>query len=169
MMFQIGTIRAFTIFRISFGLVWVIDGAMKFFMQPSDVVNLVTNAGSEQPGWLSGWFSFWISTVTNASSSFLYGVGLLELTLGIALILGLLRKPAYFAGILLSLMIWAVDEGFGGPYAPGSTDIGAAIMYVFVFVALVILERSENYDKYSLDGRIASKWNAWRIISSLHG
>ncbi len=45
-----------------------------------------------------------------------------------------------YGGILLSLMIWSIVEGFGGPYGPGSTDVGAAIMYAFIFVAIIIVE-----------------------------
>ncbi len=33
-------------------------------------------------------------------------------------------------------VIWSTAEGFGGPYTAGSTDIGAAIIYVLVFLAL---------------------------------
>lgn len=38
----------------------------------------------------------------------------------------------------MSLVIWSTAEGFGGPYQAGSTDIGAAIIYVLVFACLVL-------------------------------
>lgn len=162
------SVNAFTLFRIAFGLVWVIDGLMKFvFMQPSDVVNLVSTAGQGQPGWLQPWYSFWIGAVTSAPAGFLYGVGAAELILGLALIFGFLRKTAYWGGIVLALLIWAIDEGFGGPYGPGATDIGAAIMYAFIFVALIIFERTANYGEYSVDARIERKLAAWKHISEL--
>lgn len=97
--------------------------------------------------------------MTSTPAAYLYGIGLIELALGFALVIGLLRKSAYFGGIILSLMIWAIDEGFGGPYGPGATDIGAAIMYVFIFVAIIIVESSANYGKYSLDALIERKLN----------
>ncbi len=163
---QIATLRAFTIFRIVFGLVWLIDGVMKFvWLQASDVVNLVTNSGSGQPNWLSGWYSFWTNSVTSAPATYLYGIGAVEVLLGLGLIVGFLRKITYFAGIILSVMIWAIDEGFGGPYGPGSTDIGAAIMYVFVFVAIMLLERSADYSRFSLDSLIERKFNGWNQLS----
>lgn len=43
---------------------------------------------------------------------------------------------------LTSLGIWAVAEGFGGPYNSGSTDIGAAVMYAVVALGLLAL----NYE-----------------------
>lgn len=141
--------------RIAFGVVWVIDGLMKFFfMAPSDVTDLVQSAGQGQPAWLTGWFNFWVWFVSANPSFVLYLVGALELALGVALLLGLLRKVTYFAGIALSLIIWSVDEGFGGPYGPGATDIGAAIIYAFVFFALLLLDTSDASSKYSLDAII---------------
>ncbi len=154
-----------TFLRLVFGLVWVIDGVMKFvWLGPDDVTSLVTGAGQGQPSWLQPWFTFWINVVASNPGFVLYGVGLLELALGFALLLGLLRKTTYVSGILLSLFIWSIDEGFGGPYGPGSTDIGAAIMYVFVFFALLLLDTMPSSDKYSLDRLIVRRVNGWRRI-----
>lgn len=147
----------------------MIDAAMKFiWVQPSDVVSMVTGAAQGQPGYVHQFYSFWISSVTYNPTAFLYGIGTIEMALGFALVVGFLRKTAYIGGIVLAIMIWAVDEGFGGPYGPGSTDIGAAIMYALVFAGIVILERSANYGRYSLDALIVRKWNAWRHVSELY-
>ena len=168
-MSQIKSITAFTAFRIAFGIVWVIDGLMKFvWLQTSDVIDLVQGAGQGQPAWLQPWYNFWIASVTSAPSAFLYGIGTIELALGFALVIGFLRKTAYLGGIILSLMIWTIDEGFGGPYGPGATDIGAAIMYAFVFVGIIIFERSADYGNYSLDILLVRRWNTWRRISELY-
>lgn len=167
-MSQTRSLGAYTLFRISFGTVWLIDGAMKFFwLQPSDVVDLIQGAGQDQPAWLQDWYSFWSNTVAASPGFFLYFVGLLELALGIALVFGFLRKPAYAGGVLLSLFIWAVDEGFGGPYGPGSTDIGAAIMYAFIFILLVIFEMSGDYNKYTLDAWFERSWSGWKRLTEL--
>jgi len=40
--------------------------------------------------------------------------------------------------VLLSLVIWSTTEGFGGPCHAGTTDIGAAIASVLVFVGLFL-------------------------------
>lgn len=57
----------------------------------------------------------------------------------------LTNQTQYVSGAVLSLMIWSIDEGFGGPYGPGATDIGAATMYVFLFVGFLIMARASNY------------------------
>ncbi len=152
--------------RVTFGAVWLIDGLMKFvFLQPSDVARLVQTAGQGQPGWLSGWFSFWNGIVSANPGAFLTGIGALEIALGLALILGFLRKTAYLGGIAMSFMIWAVDEGFGGPYGAGSTDIGAAVIYMLVFVALLLLDGALGSSAYSLDGIIERRLSSWRILA----
>jgi hypothetical protein len=69
---------------------------------------------------------------------------------------------------MLSLMIWSIVEGFGGPYGPGSTDVGAAIMYAFIFVAIIIVERSSNYNRYSLDVLIERKLNGWKHLAEFY-
>lgn len=148
--------------RIVFGLVWIIDGAMKFvYMVPSNVVDLVQGAGQGQPDWLAGWYNFWTALVSTNPAFVLYVVGAVEFILGILLVLGLMRKIVYFGGIILGLIIWSIDEGFGGPYGAGSTDIGAAIMYVFVFVALAIIDSSSSPGRYSLDAVIVRKTRLW--------
>jgi nitrite reductase (NO-forming) len=139
---------------------------MKFvYLQPSDVVNLVQSAGQGQPDWLAGWFNFWSSFVSANPSFILYSVGALELLLGFVLVLGFMRKVTYFGGIILSLIIWSIDEGFGGPYGPGSTDIGAAIIYVFVFLALLIIDSSSVTGRYSLDAIIERKTKWWSELA----
>ncbi len=160
------SLSAFTLFRVAFGVVWLLDGLMKFvWLQPSNVLGLVSGAGQGQPDWLQGWFSFWSHAVSSNPSAFLYGVGTLELALAFALILGFMRKPAYLGGIILSLSIWAIDEGFGGPYGAGSTDIGAAIMYVFIFAALVLMERAIRQNQCTLDSMIERRWKSWKRLS----
>lgn len=167
-MSQTRSLNAFTAFRIAFGLVWLIDGLMKFtFLQPSDVINMVQTAGQGQPSWLQPWYNFWVSSVTSSPTAAFYSIGAIEVLLGVALIAGFLRKTVYFGGIVYSLMIWAVAEGFGGPYGPGSTDIGAAVVYTFVFVAMIIAERSAKFGNYSLDALIIRKWNNWKRLSEL--
>ena len=153
--------------RVLYGFILLIDGAMKFTnMAPSDVVNLVQAAGQGQPDWLAGWFTFWLNVVSANPTFVLYAVGILELLLGVALILGFARKLTYFSGIVLTLAIWSIDEGFGGPYGPGSTDIGAAIIYVLVFLALIAIDATSP-SKYCLDTAIERRWKWWSKLADV--
>jgi uncharacterized membrane protein YphA (DoxX/SURF4 family) len=92
----------------------------------------------EQPGWLHGWFHFWITLQSKAPTSFAVLTGLAETSLALVLLLGVARRAGYAAGVVYSLLIWSVGEGFGGPYASGSTDVGTGIVYALLFVTLLV-------------------------------
>jgi nitrite reductase (NO-forming) len=150
--------------RIILGIVWLIDGSLKF--QPGFVDSfsgLIKSAG--QPGWLQPWFNFWYDVTVGNAAPFVYGIGILEISLGVALVLGVVRKLAYVGGLILSLLIWAVPEGFGGPYGPGSTDIGTGIAYSFVFLSLIIINALSGTSKYSLDYLIERRFPSWRRVA----
>jgi hypothetical protein len=36
-------------------------------------------------------------------------------------------------------MVWAIAEGFGGPYTSGASDIGTAIIYAVLFAGPLVL------------------------------
>ena len=150
--------------RIVLGVVWLIDGYLKF--QPGFVdsfSSLIKTAG--QPSWLQPWFNFWSGVTASNAAPFVYGTGTLEILLGIALILGVLRKIAYVGGLILSLFIWAIPEGFGGPYGPGSTDVGTGIVYSFVFLCLILINAMSGSSRFSLDGLIERKLSWWKHLA----
>ncbi len=150
--------------RIILGVVWLIDGSLKF--QPGFVDSfsgLIKTAG--QPAWLQPWFNFWYNVTIGNAAPFVYGIGILEISLGAALVLGIVRKIAYVGGLILSLLIWAVPEGFGGPYGPGSTDIGTGIVYGLAFLSLIIINGLSGTSKYSLDYLIERRIPSWRRVA----
>ena len=151
-----------SLFRVIFGVIWGIDGALKF--QPGVIDSfpaMVQSAGEGQPAWLQGWFTFWAAQASAHPALWVYSTGFFELAIAFALLAGFLRKIAYTGGFLLSLLIWAVPEGFGGPYGPGSTDIGTGIVYAMVFLLLLILNALFGPSRWSLDSYIERKWPAW--------
>lgn len=134
--------RMIGMLRVAFGLVWLIDAQFKW--RPAFVDHLasyLSGALPGQPAAIQAWIHLWIDVVNVNPVAFAYLVALAETALAVALIFGLFSNLAFLGGALLALMIWTTAEGFGGPYVVGSTDIGAAIIYVFVF-ALMYLTRS---------------------------
>ncbi len=104
---NVGSLKVFM--RVIFGLVWLVDGALKFLPGlPNQFPDMIQSAAQGQPSWLAPWFNLWLSIVTPAPVFWVYLTGVLELALGLALILGFMRKVAYLGGIALSLFIWAV-------------------------------------------------------------
>lgn len=129
--------RKFAWLRITFGAIWGIDAYFKW--QPDFFANFT--------GYLSGnlhnqstlvrdWINLWIHIIGVNPQLFALLVALAETAIAIALIFGIAPRIATWGGIAMCLVIWSTAEGFGGPYAAGSTDIGAAIIYVLVFLAL---------------------------------
>jgi len=153
-----------TLFRILFGLIWVIDGSLKFAAGFVDAF-AGSISGDGQPAWMQGWFTFWANTVNGNAAFWVYLVGSLELALGLALIFGFMRKFAYVGGAILSLFIWAVPEGFGGPYGPGSTDIGTGAMYALLFLSLILINATYGPSKWSVDSLIERKFPKWAWIA----
>lgn len=125
--------------RIVFGIVWGIDAWFKW--QP-DFINgfsdYLTGAQKDQPLLIHHWIGFWINTVGIDPTAFAYATAVGETLVALALILGVFTNLTVVSGALLSVIIWSTAEGFGGPYAAGSTDIGAAIIYVLVFAGLFL-------------------------------
>ena len=160
--------RLKTVFRFLLGAVWLIDGVLKF---TSGFVNgflgAVQTSQSNAPGWLSGWYSFWVSQATSNSTLIVYTVGALEVILALALLLGFMRKVAYVGGVVLSLLIWAVPEGFGGPYGSGAggTDVGTGIIYAIAFLGLIVINASYGPSRWSLDYYIEKRFPRWALVA----
>lgn len=98
-----------------------------------------------------------------------YMTGSFEILVGLALIFGFMRKIAYTGGVLLSLLIWAVPEGFGGPHGPSSADIGTGAVYAMVFLFLKIINAGYGPSKYSLDAVIERRCPGWSTVAEIQG
>lgn len=125
--------------RILFGAVWGIDAWFKW--QPDFINNFtsyLTGAQDGQPAFIQGWINFWINIVKVDPHVFAHGVAVGETLIAVALLFGVMTNLTNIGGILLTVVIWTTAEGFGGPYAPGSADIGSAIIYALVFVGLFL-------------------------------
>ncbi len=129
--------RALGVARILFGLVWGIDAFFKwhpaFF---NNFSSYLSGAVQGQASWVVSWLNFWIDLVKGAPSTFGIIVAIAETAIAIGLIFGLFSNVVDVGGGILALVIWSTAEGFGGPYATGSTDVGTAIIYAILFLAL---------------------------------
>ena len=155
---------AITMTRIAFGLVWAIDAAFKW--QPAFANNFVSylqETFSGQPAIIQFWLNLWIKLVSINPTLFARLVALGETCIAIGLLLGLFSNLTYAVGALLSIVIWAVPEGFGGPYTAGATDVGTGIIYVFGFLGLFLLSAGQYY---GLDKVIRDKLGRWKFVSS---
>lgn len=152
--------------RAAFGLIWAVDAYLKF--QPSFLsgyLDLIKGAAQGQPGWLAPWFNFWVSTISLSPAFFAWSTRIIEMAIAVSLLFGLGRKWMYILSAIFSFIIWAVPEGFGGPYVPGATDIGTGMIYVLVFVALIVIDIALGRSPYSVDYYIEQAVPSWRRIA----
>jgi uncharacterized membrane protein YphA (DoxX/SURF4 family) len=157
-----------TVFRLLLGVAWLTDGVLKFTSGfVNDFLASVQASQANSPSWLSGWFSFWATQATGHASLIVDTVGVLEIARGLALLLGLMRKVAYLGGVILALLIWAVPEGFGGPYQTGAggTDIGAGIIYAIAFLGLIVINSTYGPSRFSLDYYIERRFPSWARLA----
>jgi hypothetical protein len=78
----------------------------------------------------------------------------------------LARRSIYLSGIIWSIAIWTIPEGFGGSFLSGATDIGTGIMYALLFAVLYTLETLPTATgAWSLDRRIERIAPWWRILA----
>ncbi|HZC30347.1 MAG TPA: DoxX family protein [Gaiellaceae bacterium] len=151
-------------------MIWLIDAGFKWTPGFRDgYLGDLRGAAVGQPGWLHWWFSFWINLQKGDPHVFVYLTAVIETLVGIALVLGFARKFTYISGALFAFIVWAVAEGFGGPYISGSTDIGAAVIYVVVFLSLLAISAQEGTSRYSLDALIERRLSWWHWIAEVGG
>jgi uncharacterized membrane protein YphA (DoxX/SURF4 family) len=152
--------------RITFGTIWLIDAVLKWLPGfRSGYMGMISAAGHGQPGWLKPWFSFWTNLQSPHPGFFVYVVAILETLVALAVIFGVARKVSYITCAAFSVVIWAVAEGFGGPYTSGASDIGTAIIYALVFMCLLVLSAYTGPDTYSVDHYLERKISWWWRIA----
>ena len=157
--------------RILFGLIWLMDAYFKW--QPSFLHGLLTvmhNGTMGQPAWLMPWFTLTHSIVAVQPTLFAHGIAIMETGLALAVLFGVARKVTYLGGVVWSLLIWSTAEGFGRT-PPGSiaTDIGTAIVYAAVFLALLAADQCAATRPYSLDAVLERRLPGWQRLAECGG
>ena len=157
-------LKGIGLLRILFGIVWGVDAWFKW--QPDFINNFTTylsGAQANQPWPIHHWIAFWINTIGVDPTVFAYLVAVGETAIAVALIVGAFSNLTAVVGVALSVVIWTTAEGFGGPYQAGSTDIGAAIIYVLVFAGL-FLSSAGLY--YGIDRWLTAKLGRLGFLAS---
>jgi uncharacterized membrane protein YphA (DoxX/SURF4 family) len=154
--------------RLAFGVVWLIDAVLKWLpgYRHTYLAQLKTIAQG-QPAFLHGWFHFWVTLQSGSPSLWADITGVTETGLALVLLLGVARRPAYLIGAGYMFMVWAVGEGFGGPYSSGATDIGAGIIYTLLFLTLFAFSPAARDERLSLDRALVARYPSWQLIADL--
>lgn len=152
--------------RVAFGMAWGIDAFLKW--QPAffdNYASYITGIISGQPAWLLPWFNFWGNLIQPNANLFAWLTRIIETGIALGLLFGFGRKWLYLLGGMFALLIWAIPEGFGGPYTPGATDVGAGLIYAFVFLALILIDYLKGRAPYSVDFYIEKVFPGWTKVA----
>jgi nitrite reductase (NO-forming) len=152
--------------RIVFGVIFAIDAYLKW--RPGFAASFagqVSGAAQGQPAWLLPWFHLWAHLISLAPTTFAYVIAVAESLIAVALVFGLARQVTYFAAAAYTFVLWAIPEGFGGPYKGGATDIGTGIIYTVLFLALYQLDTLADESPLSLDPLIERRFPRWRALA----
>jgi len=154
------------VLRIAFGVIWLIDAALKWLPGfRATYMSVIMAEAQGQPSWLQPWFHFWIRFQHPDAMLLAYLAAVIETLIALALIAGFARKLTYLSAIAFSLLIWGTAEGFGGPYTSGASDIGTAIIYAVVFAGLLVLSYYAGPVRYSADYYLEKKISWWWRIA----
>lgn len=154
--------------RVLFGLIWLADAFFKW--QPSflnGLLEVMHGGATGQPSWLMPWFRFWHAVIAVQPTLWAHGIAMVETAIALALLLGFARKVTYIGGTVWSLGIWTTAEGFGRMSSGVATDIGTAIAYAVVFLALLAADRCRGTRPYSVDEVIERRLPWWRHIAEI--
>ncbi len=160
------TVAILGAFRAAFGMIWAIDAYLTWRPEfAAHYAGYIQNASHGQPGWLHGWFSIWIALVGVTPTTFVWGTRIVETMVAIGLLAGVARRWTYVVGAIFSVLLWATAEGFSGPYVHGAANIGPALVYVLVFLALWLCDRISGRTPYSVDFYVGKRWARWQAIA----
>ena len=155
--------------RVLFGMIWLIDAYFKW--QPSfqhGLLGVMHDGAEGQPGFLMPWFNLNHAIIALQPTLWAYGIALVESGIALALLVGVVRKVTYVGGAVWSLFIWTTAEGFGrAPSGAVATDIGTAIIYTMVFLALLAADQCAGTRAYSLDAVIEARVPWWRRVAEV--
>lgn len=156
--------------EVLFGLIFVFDAYAKIGPGNAFINNfsaLVARLAVTAPSWSQPWYHLWIGLAVAHPAACVYTIIILEFALGFALILGFMRKIAYLGGVVYSMFLWTVPEGFGFSYlgGPTQTNIGVGIVYAIAFLLLVALDAAHRDNYYTLDLWIENRMKWWRKLA----
>ncbi len=68
-------------------------------------------------------------------------------------------------GVIYTLLVWALGDGFGGPYVSGTTDVGTGIIYTMMFINLLAFAPPARRERLSLDRVLVKRLAWWRLVA----
>jgi nitrite reductase (NO-forming) len=126
--------------RIAFGLVWAVDASFKWlpgFIHGQTLSDELGQGSSVHTPVVHQWIQVWHAVATSAPGAFAVGTAVIETCIALAMVTGFLSNAVFLGSAVYALGVWSSAEAFGLPWsAPGITDLGPAVAYIFAALAL---------------------------------
>ena len=132
--------------RITFGIIWLIDGVLEW--QPADFHNflqLITAMSQGQPAPLGTVISAGQAVVAINPTLANGLLAAVETAVGLSLITNTLSRWALRLSVLLAALIWVFGQGFGMVFMAGATDVQSGPLYVLVSLMLLRALPARSY------------------------
>ncbi|MCL4324749.1 MAG: DoxX family membrane protein [Candidatus Thermoplasmatota archaeon] len=149
--------------RIIFGIIVMVSGMDK--LEPGAALRYAGMVPSG-PGI---WYAFWSSVAMANPVVFTSIIAGVEITLGIAVLSGFLRRIFYLTGIVLGLFLWLVPEGVTGMQTLHGISVSGGLFYVVGLLLLISLETVYGPDRFTIDYYLIRQWAGWARLSSFVG
>ncbi len=152
--------RGIAAVRVLFGCIWAFNAWFAWqFSFASNITGYFAHTVSNQLPMIAEWMHI----VTLHPHFFAYLVALGETLLSLCLIFGLLNNLTCGIGMILSLSLWLMAEGSGGPYGLVSTDVGVMITSVLLFMGLLLGGAGQTF---GMDRYLVRRLGRWSFLAS---
>ncbi|MEY9877556.1 putative membrane protein YphA (DoxX/SURF4 family) [Streptacidiphilus sp. MAP12-33] len=148
--------------RIAFGLVWAVDASFKWlpgFIHGQTLSDELGQGSTIHTPVVHQWIQAWHTVATSAPGAFAVGTAVIETCIALAMVTGLFSNLVFLGSAVYALGVWSSAEAFGLPWsAPGITDLGPAVAYIFAALALFHASAGATW---SLDALLRRKAGPW--------
>ena len=152
------------------GLIWLLDGGLQFqsFMYSRGFVDMITDTGLGQPGWLASSIDWGARIAGNNLGLWNTLFALTQVVIG----LGLLYRPAVKHALLLNfgwaLFVWWFGEGFGMLFMNTAQPLtGAPGCVVYLLVGLIIWPNGKPGGLLGIRGARVMWASLWLLMGGL--
>jgi uncharacterized membrane protein YphA (DoxX/SURF4 family) len=135
-----GRPRTAAVLRIVLGMVWAVNASFKWlpdFVSGHELAHQFGIHAQIKTPVVAQWIALWQHTSSADPSAFAITTAVIESLIALALLTGTLTNVAFIGSAVYSFGVWSAAEAFGLPWnAPGITDVGPSVAYIFAALAL---------------------------------
>jgi nitrite reductase (NO-forming) len=155
----------FSALRAALGILWLLLAISVWSPGFATHMSEYTQDAFQKTTWLTPWFGTWVSLIAPAPGLWVALARILTPLMAFCLLFGFARKTAYITGIIITLPLWTLMEGYAPTQAFGVINLGLAISYILFFLSLLLINHVNGTTPHSLDFYIGKRIPWWKHVS----